>query len=198
MVRELRAEGVLEDAVGLAEPGLHVSQLEPQNRLNVGVRPLLRRAFIGAGILVHEGGAGLERVHWIEDGGEILVLDLDECLRLFRDVRIERGHHRDLFADEADTITGQQWHVEHAASHQDVREIRGREHREDAGKRPGLGRVDLQDLRVRQRASKRFAPDEPGERHVRGIPRRTADLLGAVEPSDALSNDPVCHAGAFR
>ena len=196
MVRELRPEGVLEDAVGLVEPGLYVSQLEPEDRLDVRVGPLGRRAFIGPGILVHEGGAGLDRLDGIEDGGKIVVLDLDKGERLFRDVRIERSHHRDLLADESDTITGQERHVEHAPSHQDVREIPGSQHREDTGKRPRLGRVDAEDPRMRQRTSKRFAPDEPGERDVRGIPRHTADLLDAVEPPDGLANDPVCHARA--
>ena len=159
--------------------------------------PLGRRAFIGPGILVHERGAGLERLDGIEDGREILVLDLDERERFFREVGVERRDHRNPLADESDAITGQERHVEHAPPHQDVRKIPGREHREDAGKRSGPGRVETQDPRVRQRASKRFAPDEPGERHVRGIPRRTADLLDAVEPSDGLANDPVCHARIF-
>ena len=40
LVVELRAEGVLEDPVGLPEPGLHVAELEAQHGLDVRVGPL--------------------------------------------------------------------------------------------------------------------------------------------------------------
>ena len=162
MVRELRPEGVLEDVVGLAEPGLHVSQLEPENRLDVRVGPLGRRAFIGPGILVHERGAGLERLDGIEDGREILVLDLDERERFFREVGVERRDHRNPLADESDAITGQERHVEHAPSDQNVRKIPGREHGQDAGEGLGFGRVDPENPRVRQRAPEGLPPNQPG------------------------------------
>ena len=46
LVVELGAEGVLQDPIGLAEPGLHVSQLEAKHGLDVRVGPL------GGGALV--------------------------------------------------------------------------------------------------------------------------------------------------
>ena len=49
LVGELRAEGVLEDAIGLAEPSLNVAELEAKHRLDVRVGSLGRRALVGAG-----------------------------------------------------------------------------------------------------------------------------------------------------
>ena len=142
-----------------------------------------------------ERRAGLDRFDRIEHGGQVLVLDLDERQRLFRDVRIERGHHGDLLADEAHAIAREQRHVEHAAPDEEVRHVRGREDREHAGQRASLHGVDADDARVRERAAQGFAPDHPGQRHVRGIPRRARDLVGAVEPPDPLSDDPHAQIG---
>ena len=79
LVRELRAEGVLEDAIGLAEPGLDVAQLETQHGLDVRVGPLGRRAFVRAGVLVHDGRATIERLGEVDGGRQVLVLHVDRA-----------------------------------------------------------------------------------------------------------------------
>ena len=169
---KLGAEGVLEDPVGLAEASVHVAQREAEDRLHVRVRPLGRRALVGAGVLVHEGGAGLDRRDGIDDGRQILVLHVDEGERLFRDVGIERRGHRDLLADEAHAVARQHRHVEHAPPHQHVRKVPRGEDGQDAGHGPGLRRVDADDPRVGQRAAQGLAPDEPGQGHVGGVAGR--------------------------
>ncbi len=193
LVVELRTEGVLEDPVGRSEPGLHVSQLEPQDRLDVRVRSLGRGSVVRPGVLVQDRRAVLDRLDRIEDGGEILVLDVDERQSFFRDIGVEGGDHRDPLADESDAVTRQERHVEHAPSDQNVRKIPGREHGQDAGEDLGLGRVDPENPRVRQRAPEGFPPDQRGERHVSRIASLAADLLDAVKPSDRLSYDAVSH-----
>ena len=190
---ELRTEGVLEDPVGRSEPSLHVSQLEPQHRLDVRVRSLGRGSVVRPGVLVQDRRAVLDGLDRIEDSGEILVLDVDERQSFFREVGIEGSDHRDPLADESDAVTRQERHVEHAPSDQDVRKIPGREHGQDAGEGLGLGGVDPEDPRVGQRAPEGFPPDQPGKHHVSRIASLAADLLDAVEPSDRFSYDAVSH-----
>jgi hypothetical protein len=197
VMRQLRPEGVLENAVRLAEPGFHVAQREAQDRLHVRVRSLGRRALVGPRVLVDEGGARLDRGGGIDDRRQILVLHVDEGERLFRDVGVKGGDHRDLLADEAHAVAGQHGHVEHAPPHQNVREVLRREDGQDAGERLGLGRVDADDARVGQRAAEGLSPDEPGQGHVGGVAGGAADLLESVEPGDGLADDLVCHRRSF-
>src|SRR3989475_7520456 len=190
---ELRTEGVLEDPVGRSEPGLHVTQLEPEHRLDVRVRSLGRGSVVGPGVLVQDRRAVLDGLDRIEDGRDILVLDVDQRQSFFRAVGVEGADYGAHRADESDALTRQERHVEHAPSDQNVRKIPGREHGQDAGEGLGLGRVDPEDPRVRQRAPEGFPPDQPGERHVSRIASLAADLLDAVEPSDRLPYDAVSH-----
>ena len=53
------------------------------------------------------GAPGFMASTRVEDGRELLVLDLDEPQRLRGGGFVDGGHSRDLFADEADLVLGE-------------------------------------------------------------------------------------------
>ncbi len=139
------------------------------------------------------GAPGLERLLRIDDHRERLVLDLDRVGAVGRDVALGRQDRRDLL--------GLVHHLLHRQHHLRVRhegrhpvevvlgEVLAGDDREDAGDRERLGRVDLDDLRVRVRAPHDVEVEHAGQLDVVDVRPLAAD-----EARVLLALDRVAHA----
>ena len=123
LVRELRAEGVLEDAIGLAEPGLDVAELEAEHGLDVRWGRSAGAPSYAPGFSCTTGAPLSSASAGSMTAGRSSYSTSMSASRLLRDVRIGRGDDRDLLADEAHAIAGEQRHVEHPPPDEHVRQV---------------------------------------------------------------------------
>jgi hypothetical protein len=143
------------------------------------------------GLLVEHDVAG-ERIGRPGGDGERVVVDVDEFGRvLCRGPRV--GHDgRDGLPHEPHPVVGQQRRrdrhhlgvVDRVHRHRCVpTQIRGREHRQDAGRPRSSRRVDADDRRVCERAADQHHVRHRGQRHVTDEPTATADQPQILPPT---------------
>ena len=174
LVLAQRAEGMLEDVGRPVEGRLNLLGARPEDRVRHAVRIVghhLLRGGPGPHVarIVDQRRAGPRRLDRVEDGRELVVLDLDQPERLLGRLAVLGRHRGHLLADEADLVAGQDGHVAHRAADAVRRQVPARQHRVHARQRAGAAGVDRHDPRVRQRA-----PQDPGPQHAR------ADDVGGV------------------
>src|SRR5581483_12416986 len=80
---------------------------------------LARGASVGPRRVVDGGRVVGERGDRVEDGGQLLVLDLDERGSLFGGVAVVGGDGGDHLAGEAHLVHGEDGHVAHGAAEAD-------------------------------------------------------------------------------
>jgi hypothetical protein len=129
---------------------------------------------------VQHGSVRLERRARIEDGGQVLVLDVDEPHRLLRGLARLGGDGGDPLPDEPDDVRGQHRQVAQLAAVPDVSEIRPGEDGDDAGQLLGGRGVDRDDPRVRHRAGQAGDVQDAVRVVVAGVARLAGHLEGAL------------------
>ena len=193
LVHALRRVSRLVDEVGLCEAGFDVAPLPVGLVEDVGRLVLL---LTEAEVVVEVGvqdrrirGHGVEDV---EDGRQLLVLDVDQGDRGFGGVLVLGGDGRDALAGPAHLVHGDHGHVLDGATPQPgIGNVAAGDHGDDPRQRQRLRRVDADDASVRVRALQRPAPERAGQRHVGGVLRRAGDLLDAVDAAKGALADYV-------
>ena len=150
----------------------------------------------------HDRGAGLECLLDIEDGRQLLQVELDlrhrfqgRCLRLGDD-------GDDRLALVTDAVLGQ--HELLLGLHPDeaqdrvavVRDVAGRQGTDEAGNPLGGGEVDAPDPRVMERAPDHLQVEHAREGAVGGVPGAARHVADPVTPSDRVADD--VEVGAHR
>ena len=191
----LRDERVLEHAVRARERGLDVAVRPASVGAEVGQGRALRvheRARVLRGVVVDERSVRRERLGDVEDGGQLLVLDLDERERLVRRVRRLRGDGGDALADEAHLVDGEDGQVAHEAP-DPVGALRAGEDGTDAGHALGGGGVDAHDAGVGVRAPEHPAPQAVLRGQVSGEAEAPAHLVRPLDARGALADHAHRH-----
>jgi hypothetical protein len=135
---------------------------------------------------------GVERLASVDDGRQLLVLDVDQLERIARGVAVVGHDERDLLALEAHLVRGQHGlgvvgHRGHPGQVQRLEVLAG-DHRAHLGMGERGGGVDRDDARVRERAAQHRAVQHPGQDdvvHVGALAADEARVLLALEPAES-------------
>ena len=151
---------------------------------------------------VHERGV-LGGALGVDDGGQRLVVDLDQLGRVLGEVARLGHDERDRVADEADVALGEgpegraghgrRVTLEHGRLHRaDVRvEVRGGEHRPDAGHGPRRVDVEAGDPGVREVAAHERGVQHPRHDHVVDVGALPGQQPWVLAPADGLPHEPT-------
>jgi hypothetical protein len=112
----------------------------------------------------------------IEDRRQLLVLDVNEGEGFFGDVRRLGRHGNDLFSDETDTVTGEDWDIEQETAKAYLRQISPNENRLDPRQLSGLRDSDGEDARVREGTAQTLPPQHSWQRDICGVKCTTGDF----------------------
>ena len=127
------------------------------------------RVFIFVAVVVNERGAGFQSFDRIIDVRELLVLNIDQSNRLFRDLLIIGRHRRHRIAAHPDFVVSQDRLVLHARADVNIFNVRAGQHGAHAFQRLCFGSIDIDDPRVRHRSAQNFSPEQIFERQVRRV-----------------------------
>ena len=174
----LALEGVLHDDVGLSERPLDVAALDGDGDHGVVLVLVvdLRRP-------VGHGRSG------VEDGGELLVGDLDEVDGGSGGLLVDGGDGRDLIAHVADLVRGERHLVLDEGTPAALEGVLGGHHGPYAGQRLGSGGVDAQDAGVRVGAAEDLAGERAWRGDVGDVFGTARDFLEALDPWGGLPDD---------
>ena len=174
------------DRVGLGERAVG-------GRLVAGL-PRRARQVVGLAVLVvaDQRRVVVERLAGVDDGGQRLVVDVDQLQRVARRVLVGGDDERDLLALEADLVARQHGlgvvgDRRHPGEPERLEVLRG----DDGGDvrvRERLGRVDRVDPRVGERAAQDRAVEHAGQPdvvEVRALAADEARVLLALQPAEA-------------
>ena len=143
-------------------------------------------ALIGAGVfvavLVQDGRVRLERFFRVENGGQLLVFDLDQLKGLAGDFQCIGGNSGDRLADIAHLVAGEG----HLVLQEDAdiflfRQILGRDDRAHAFERLGFGSVDRADTCMGVRGAQHRGVQHARQGHVIGVYRLAGEFLTSLE-----------------
>ena len=176
MVERGAAEDILVDDVRLAEADLHVAfahaHVVDPVRAVLEAQTSRGRLFVAADLLVDERRAGLQRVDRIEDGRQLLILDVDELGRLRGGVRCIGDHRGDDVAHVAGLIDRDDGLILEGGAvigEEVVRQILAGEHEDDARHGERAGAVDADDASVGVRAADASSVRHPGELDIERV-----------------------------
>jgi hypothetical protein len=178
-------ELMLEDGRGVLEPGGNVAVFVHDVSLRVGVRTVGPRAaevLVLGRVWMQDRRVGRERPLRIEDGRQLLVLDLDKRGRLLRGLERIRGDRRDAVTDETHAIPREDRPVLQAATEAGRPYVRAGDHRAHARNLARGVDVDRHHARVRVGASDESSVQHPRHRDVRRVFRRAGDLVASLDP----------------
>jgi hypothetical protein len=147
---------------------------------------------------VQDRRVGGHRLDGVEDGGQLLVVDLDEVERLLRGVLVDGGDGGDALADEADAAAGEDGHVAQEGAVDSAVDVLAGDDRVDAGEGRGGGGVDAADESVGVGAVEHLAPEDAGQGEVGGVDGAPGDLVGALDARRRLADDLVDHVSLPR
>ena len=176
-----------DDQVGLAKATFDIATCDTERRDDQ----------VAAGTdLMQQRRTGCQRVFHREDGGQRLVVDLDQVQRRFGDLFRGGRHHGHAFAPVThlavqDVLVGRQrgrTRVRRAGV-QHARHVLVRQHRLHAGQRQRPRRVDAPDVGVCHLAAQRARVQHARQLDVAGVLRRSGDLAQQVDTLDAVADD---------
>jgi hypothetical protein len=194
LVLHRRVVGVLQHQVSLAEPQLDIALALEHVGAQVGhVGQVAVGAVIGRVIRVQDGRARLHCRTWVEDRGQLVVLDVDQGQRFLGRIAVVGRHRHDRIAHVAHAIVGQDGDVRDAAPVAPAAEVMPRQDGVDAPQAAAARRVDADDARVRQGAAQDRAPERPKQAHVGTVPRLAGDLVAALDATNRAANDRLHH-----
>lgn len=186
----LHAEGVLarDDEVGALASRFDIA---PDDRLTVeDVRVVDVADVVVGAVVVDEDRVRRGRGGLVRDDRQFAVLDLDLGGGTARGLRVVGGDDGDRFPVVADLAVGEdrgvldlQAVVLHVG-----RQVVVRHDGVDAGQCEGLGRVDRDDLGVRDRGAQDLAPQHVLVPHVRRVRELAGDLEDAVRAERGLAD----------
>ena len=185
-------EDVFADEGRRRKGGFHVAELERHVLVDVGPVAVLVDPDLGMRQRVLDG----------HQGGQRLVLDLDQLARPLRGLFIDRGDGGQGVAHHPDLVHAERFLVlRHGKdSELDARQVRAGDHRIDARQRAGAARVDAGDACVGMRAPQQLAERHPRQHEVVGILRLARDLRPRIDLGQRLADDGervlVVHHGA--
>ncbi len=147
------------------------------------------------------------------DGGQRLVVDLDQFGGVRRLVPGLGHHEGDVIADPAHAVLDQRrilrpvhrravaplepaWHRQVAEARR--RPVRAGEHREHAGRRFRFRGVDRPDARMGVGRAQHVAEGHAGQRHVVDIAAAAAHEPHVLEPRHGLADGVVTHSCSLR
>jgi hypothetical protein len=176
-------EFVLENFVGLFEPYVQVPVMKPGFADLVAFPPddIEYGRRLGE-VLVDDGRIGQKRLFGIEDGRQLLVIDLDELQGLAGVVVVHGRYGGHLVADVPHLIAGEEGFIEDPLAEGDVGKVFARYDQLDAIHLLGFGSVDVQDARVGMRASQNPSRQASANHSVVGILGIAGYFRLAVEP----------------
>ena len=142
-------------------------------------------------VLAHHRRVRRHRLERIDERRQRLVLDLDEVGGVGRDIAVGRDDEGDLLVLEQDLAVGQHHlHIARQRRHPgelDGLQVLGGQHRDDAGQRLGLRRVDLDDPRMAVARAVEVAVQHAGQLDVVDV---IALALDEARVFDALALAP--------
>ena len=146
-----------------------------ENVSSSGGAPARPNATLSGYGLVHDGTSAVPGLGEVGDGGQRLVVDVDQLDGVLGDVPALGDDERDRVADELHLALGQRraGRVRHVLAHDRVPglldvgvEVGGREHRVHAGQRQRRRGVDAVDRRAGERAAHEAGVQHAGPRDV--------------------------------
>ena len=189
----------LDDDVGLAKGGVHVSELEDHALGDVGGRRRLRVDARGEHVVMQDGRAFDHRVLDLDDMRQHLVIDLDGCKRGIGRSGAGRGDRcngvaviQRLVARQR--VAGHVAEVRRAFADErflacDLRHVDGGHHRLDARDRFRLGDVDRTDAGMGVRAAQHLADKLARKLEVGPELGAAGDLIHTVRADRAGADD---------
>ena len=164
-----------------------IADLPIEDMVVMLARPM--RAFgLVLDVLAQQRRVGVHRLERIDQNRQRFVFDLDEIGGVGRDIAVGGDDEGDFLILEQHLAVGE--HHLHVAGQRrhpgeiDALEILGRQHGDDAGHGLGLGRVDLDDARMRMAGAVEIAVQHAGQFDVVDI---IAAALGEAHVFDALA-----------
>ena len=130
---------------------------------------------------MQDRSAGPQRVLHIEDGGQLLVPDVDGAHRLLRDLARIGRDRRDAIADEEHAIPAEHRPVLQPAPEPLAAHVRAGQHSAHAGHGASAADLDGHDARVRIGAADERGLQRARDVDVGGVQRRARRLRVAVD-----------------
>ncbi len=137
--------------------------------------------------------------HGVEDGGQLLVVHLDQAGGLHGGFQIYGGHAGHFVAHVAHLVYGHDGLVVagRGDSVRDDVQVPGRDHGLHAGQFLGFGRVDVQDPGVGQRALQQGPVEHVGKGQVIGVNGLSGGLVRGVQSRRPGVNDAISAHSLF-
>ncbi len=191
LVHAPRGEAVLEDAIGLLEPPLDVTDDDAGAIADVALAMQDRQRRVAGPALVHERRAGRQRRRHIGHRGQRLAHHVDRGQRRGDGVQRHGGDGGQRLAGEADAVAREHFLVLHAAAVPHVGRIGGGDDRAHAGQPSRAARIDAQQASVRLPAAQHAAVQHAGQREVGGVDGRAGHLARGIHAGQRVPD----HAG---
>ena len=194
-------ELLLDDHVGLGKAGVEIADREFEPLGNVGGLGRRRLDAASDHVLEQERRIGLHRLVDIDDVRQDLIVDLDECCRLFGRAAVGRrdGGDRVALVERLlarHDVAGDVPEILRDPLRPDILEfmvgkIGGGHHRLDAGQRQSPRGVDRADAGMGMRRANDLAVERPGHRQIGAVHRAARDLRHAVRANRPRPNPLV-------
>ncbi len=133
------------------------------------------------------------RLFEVEYGWHLLVVNVYEIDRRLRRVFIDGGHGCNALTNESHTFASQDRHVLEVAAVEPGSHVFAGDNGEDARQRLRGRRVHVYDASVGVGAVEHLAPENTFQWQVRRINGTSCDLVDAVNATDGLPQNVICH-----
>ena len=186
----LRAEAMLEYALGALHGARRIAAPQPEVERDVGILHALQVLEIGKGAgglqrLVHDR-LRAHRLHLVVDGRQLVVFGGDEVHRFFRHVRVGREHHCHRLANVAHLVQRKHGLIVERRSVVRIRHhglyFRRGDNAVHAGHGPRGSRVDAPDAPVRNARAEDLGVEHAGQAQVVHVLRAAGNLEPRLEP----------------
>ena len=194
-------EFALDRNVGLGEARLDIAHHVAEMLRDVAHAAGLLAKFLGFEILVQNGRALSHGFGSRERARQHFVIDFDQAGGFFGDMDAGGGNGGNRMPPIEHFALGEhvaariaEGRVAFAQVDQALRHLRKIvccHDRFDSGERRGLAGIDAANARMRVRAAQNEAVEQPGHLKIRAVERATCDLVGAIVPDRARTDDSV-------